>query len=252
MTLFFPVKRLLAGVAIGSYLLTAALAARANPISIQFGVSGLPAPGGAIQALDLRRADIGKTSFLANHGDVGVEVKAPWYQGVVSGSQPGLYAAPASGGTPATPTYWTAPYFSTGLGTITLNFSQAERYFGLLWGSLDHGATYNFITFNNVAGNKVTTIATITGNDIDAAGRSGGSWGYSGSFYTGLDDLNGTFNQVVLGSTIVSFEAADIQYSCATVSLDPVPEPPAIALLGTGLLALATLRRRPAALRGRA
>jgi hypothetical protein len=61
-----------------------------------------------------------------------------------------------------------------------------------------------------------------------------------------LDDLDGCFNQIVLGSTIVSFEAADIQYSSATVSLGNIPEPATIALLGTGLAALAALRRRRA------
>ncbi len=197
--------------------------------------------------MNLRTSDIGKTSFLADHRTVEVTVSTDPDQGVVSGSQSGRYAAPVSGGSPASPTLWSKPYFSTGLATITLNFSQAESYFGLLWGSVDAGTTYNSVTFNNVVNGVVNQVAVVTGNDIYAATRSdaaSGSQGYGGSFYTVLDDLDGSFNQIVLGSTIVSFEAADIQYGSSTVSLNNVPEPSAIAVLGTGLLALATLRRR--------
>jgi len=255
MTPFLQMKRLLAGVAVGSCLLTAATAASADTISIQFDLSGLPAAIGRVHALGLSAADIGKTSFVSNSGAVNVNVDTASNQGVVSGSTANLYAAPVSGGSPASPTYWSAPYFSTGLGTITLNFSRAEHYLGLLWGSVDHGSTFNSISFNNVTGNQVRTVATITGNDIyDATGSNApdGSQGYGGSFYTVLNDLDGTFNQIVLGSTIVSFEAADIQYSSATVSLGSVPEPATIAVLGSGLLALAACRRRRAAPRARA
>nr|WP_294553997.1 PEP-CTERM sorting domain-containing protein [uncultured Rhodopila sp.] len=247
---FLPMKRLLAAVAVESCLLTAATAASADTINIQFDLSGLPAAIGRVHALDLSAADIGKTSFVANRGAVNVNVATASNQGVVSGSAADLYAAPVSGGSQASPTYWSAPYFSTGLGTITLNFSRAERYLGLLWGSVDHGSTFNYISFNNVTGNRATTVATITGNDIYDVTESNapnGSQGYGGSFYTVLNDLDGTFNQIVLGSTVVSFEAADIQYSCATVSLDSVPEPASIAVLGTGFLALAAFRRRTGA-----
>src|SRR5690348_17152328 len=93
--------------------------------------------------------------------DTPVKTNAP--QGVVTGSQAGLYAAPVSGGTPTAPVYWTAPYFSTGTGSVILTFSRAQTYFGLLWGSVDRG---NTITLNHVVGHHVTTIATITGDDI--------------------------------------------------------------------------------------
>lgn len=254
MTISLQLKQLLTGMAIGSALLAAAPAARANPISIQLDPSGLPAAAGAIHALNLS-GDIGKTSFQANQNAVHVTVNTLPGQGVVSGSLAGVYAAPVSGGSPNAPSYWSAPYFSTGTGAITLTFGHAQRYLGLLWGSVDRGSTNNFITFNTVSGNRVTTVATITGNDIyDAAGSNApnGSQGYGGSFYTVLDDLDGTFNQVVLGSTIVSFEAADIQYSDATLSVGRIPEPAAIAMLGSGMLGLAALaRRRPARQRTR-
>ncbi len=250
MTTFSPMKRLLAGMAIAACLLTSAAPARANPISIQFDLSGLPAATGPIHALDLSN-DIGKTSFWANQNAVRVSVNTPANQGVVNGSQPGVYAAPVSGGNPNSPSYWSSPYFSTGLGTITLTFSHPQSYLGLLWGSVDHGSTYNYIAFNKVDGNQVTTVATVTGNDIYEATKSSapnGSQGYGGSFYAVLDDLDGTFDQIVLGSTMVSFEAADIQYADGRVALERVPEPAAIALLGSGLLGLAALhRRRPAA-----
>jgi len=243
MTSSLQLKRLLAGVAIASCLLTATTAARAN-ITIQFDPSGLPTPGGSINALDLT-GDVGQTSFLTNNSTVDVEVNTASEEGVVQGSMPGLYAAPVSGGSEASPTTWTQPYFSTGLGTITLTFSHAQSYLGVLWGSVDIGnGTTNSITFNNVHNGTVTQVGVVTGNEIHAAAESGaasGSQGYDGSFYTVLDDLGGTFNQIVLSSTVISFEAADIEYASTAVD---VPEAGTIALLGTGLLALAALRHR--------
>lgn len=243
------------GVRLASAVCLACIAtiAQATPINIAVSLSGLPAANGGITALALPSRDIGRTSVDLNAGtpggEVAISVNTPANQGIVSGSRAGLYAAPVSGGSAASPSYWMAPYFSTGLGTITLNFEQAQSYFGLLWGSIDGGATYNYIQFNEVSRGKTTTVATVTANDVYAATGSqlpSGSQGYGGSYYTLLNDLDGTFNQIVLGSTVVSFEAGDFQYADARVSLQAVPEPAGIVSLAAGLAGMAALRRKRA------
>ncbi len=249
MTSYSKTARLLAGMAATSCLLAGGAAARANTISIQDDLAGLPAAVGAIHALALPQPSNALPSFSLNGGSVNVALDTGPNQGVVSGSLAGYYAAPVSGGTVNQPTLWSAPYFSTGLGYITLTFSQAQTYFGLLWGSVDHGSTYNYIEFLDVTPTAVTWIATITGNDIYAATQSSapnGAQGYGGSYYVGLQDTAGIFNEIVLGSSVVSFEAADIQYADATVSLTGVPEPATASVLGVTALGLLPFRRRRA------
>jgi hypothetical protein len=240
-----------AGPVIGMCMLLIGGAARANPVSIQVELYGLPRPSQQVTALTIPSSDVGESAFSLNrrspNGSVSIDIKTNARQGVVTGSQAGLYAAPVSGGSPAAPVYWTAPYFSTGTGSVILTFSRAQSYFGLLWGSVDHG---NTITLNHVVGNHVTRIATISGDDIyEAAAYSGpdGSQGYGGSYYVLLNDLGEAFNQIVLSSSVISFEAADIQYADATVTVANIPEPAAIAMLGAAVLILLVLRRRMAA-----
>src|SRR3954451_19046159 len=178
---------LLTGRAIGTCLLIIGGTAWANPVSIQMEPYGLPSPSPQIAALTIPEFDVGRTAFTLNrqspNGSVSVKIKTDAQQGVVTGSQERQYAAPVSGGSPDAPAYWTAPYFSTGTGSVILTFSRAQSYFGLLWGSVDRG---NTITLNHVVGNHVTRIATITGDDIyEAAAYSGpdGPQGYGGSYY---------------------------------------------------------------------
>jgi hypothetical protein len=235
----------------GTCLLLLGATAKANPVSIQVELYGLPSPSQQVTALTIPSFDIGSRSFTLNkgsaNGSVSVTIATDAREGVVSGLQSGLHAAPVAGGSPTVPMYWTAPYFSTGTGSVILTFSRAQTYLGLLWGSIDRG---NRITFNRITGNHVATIATITGEDIyKAAAYKGpeGSQGYGGSYYVLLNDLDGTFNQIVLSSSVISFEAADIQYSGAMVTVAAIPEPAGIALLGSAVMIMLALRRHMAA-----
>ena len=183
---------------------------RANSVSVQFSLAGLPAATGLIQAIDLT-GEVASASLIAGlpNDSVSVTVDTSTNQGIVQASSPGLYAAPVSGGSLGSPTYWSAPYFSTGVGTITLVFSAPQTYFGLLWGSVDSGATSNTVTFANVVDGTVTPVATIDGDDIITATGStsaDGFQGYGGSYYVLLNDTIGTFNEIILGGTQVSFE----------------------------------------------
>jgi hypothetical protein len=219
---------------------------RANSVSVQFSLAGLPAATGLIQAIDLT-GEVASASLIAGlpNDSVSVTVDTSTNQGIVQASSPGLYAAPVSGGSLGSPTYWSAPYFSTGVGTITLVFSAPQTYFGLLWGSVDSGATSNTVTFANVVDGTVTPVATIDGDDIITATGStsaDGFQGYGGSYYVLLNDTIGTFNEIILGGTQVSFESADFEYADSQESL-PVPEPAGIALFGLGAAGLLALRR---------
>lgn len=226
--------RLLAGMAATAFLLAGGATAQANPISIQYDLTGLPAAGGSIKALTLPQM---------NGGPVGIAYSGP-NAGIVTGSSAGAYAAPVAGGSANSPTLWSAPYFSTGVGCITLTFAQVQTYFGLLWGSVDLGNSISFFDVNSMG--APTWLATITGNDIYTATQSSaayGSQGYGGSYYIGLQDTGGNFNEVVLSSSVISFEAADIQYADATVSLIGIPEPATVSVLGVGVLGMLALRR---------
>jgi hypothetical protein len=153
----------------------------------------------------------------------------------VQGSASGFYAAPflSNGngtlfGDPANGPD-TTTYLSTGIGTITLTLPGPEKYFGLLWGSVD---AYNTLELFNGA----TLVGTVTGTDVTA--NANGNQGASGTFYVNLtDDL--AFNTVKLISTQYAFEIDNVAYNTAAV-----PEPGAIAIFGAGLLAFGWLARR--------
>src|SRR4051812_29689352 len=155
--MFSPLRMLslLAGPAVATCLLIIGGPASANPVSIQLELYGLPSPSPQIAALTIPGFDVGQTAFTLNgqspNGSVSVSINTDARQGVVAKALAGQYAAPVSGGSLDAPAYWTAPYFSTGTGSIILTFSRAQSYFGLLWGSVDRG---NAITFNNVVDNR--------------------------------------------------------------------------------------------------
>jgi len=156
---------------------------------------------------------------------------------VVQGSLGGIYAAPfLSGGNGTgfgspnqpngvdTTTYLTSG--STGAfggAQITLTLPGEEKYFGLLWGSVD---TFNTLQFFDGA----TLVGTVTGSQVTASPN--GDQGVNGTLYVNINStLN--FNRVVATSSEHAFEFDNIAYNPTAV-----PEPSTLVLLGSMLITL--------------
>ena len=173
----------------------------------------------------------------------------------VLGSAPGLYAVPflsgANGGGfgPGGGTQAVGPdatVYVTGGSTeafatarVTLQLPAPERYFGLLWGSLDVYITLSFY-------NGATLIETVTGGDVTA--RPSGDQSVNGTLYVNIDATSGaSFDRVIMTSSQYGFEFDDVAFNSTPISflaLDPVPEPMSLCVLATGLLGTAVVRRR--------
>lgn len=221
-------------------------AAGATPIGnadVSFSDTGLPAQSGPVDYFDLT-GDVGQTSVTEGGVSLTVNNAA---SGIVQGSLADYYAAPVMGGTAANPVLWSAPYIQAGctgqycsggaVGSVTLNFSTQQQYFGLLWGSVGTGDMLNFY-------NNGTLVESLTGAEVIAAANvntANGSQGFDGSQYTLVNMMNGlTFNSVVLEQTISdAFEAADFEYAAQDTF---VPEPASFAVMGIGLLGLGFAR----------
>jgi hypothetical protein len=173
-------------------------------------------------------------------------------EGVVQGALSGSHAVPVAGVSGGQPEYLTGGfgsalttnisasgnYLSTGLGTITITFTNPQDSLALLWGSIDTG---NSLTLND------TDNLTVTGAEVQTAARgfvSNGYQGPGGSAYV-IIDTDTPFTTASFTSNVVSFEFANI--AASTEPFTPVPEPSSVALIviGTGI-GLVGVRRRQA------
>ncbi len=171
-------------------------------------------------------------------------------EGVVQGALADYYAVPVAGVSGGQPEYLTGGYgsplttdisasgnyLSTGLGTITVTFTEPQDSLVLLWGSIDTG---NSLTLNDAEN------FTVTGTEVQAAAMgfvSNGYQGPGGSAYVGID-TDTPFTTATFTSNTVSFEFAGIAASTAPFSA--VPEPSSMALIGIGIgIGFVAVRRR--------
>jgi hypothetical protein len=166
---------------------------------------------------------------------------------VVVGAASGLYAAPVlsngnganfggqADGVDATNYITSGKDGSPNVGAAaTLTFSGLQKYFGLLWGSVDD---YNTLSFYNGA----TLVGTITGAQVTPTAT--GDQGVNGTFYVNINSTLG-FDKVVATSSNYAFEFDNVAYSQFAL----VPEPGTMiiwsAFAGLGLVGARRRRNR--------
>lgn len=161
--------------------------------------------------------------------------------GVYSGSTSGVSAAPVmQNGQPTTAEYLAAEPS----GAITVTYASEQKYFGLLWGSVDN---YNTLTFYD----NGKEVGALTGSEITK--NADGNQGAQGSFFVNVDVGNGySFNKVVLTSSQPAFEFDEIAASQNQQGIDPAPlslpggTPAGMLVLGLGLMVPFVRRAVPA------
>jgi hypothetical protein len=129
----------------------------------------------------------------------------------------GIYMGNVAGTTaaPWTPTgLETRNYFSTQPnGAISINYTQNQQYFGIMWGSVD---SYNSLSFYN----NNTLIDQVSGQEI--VRNPSGSQAATGTYFANFNfAADSGFNRVVFSSSSPAFEFNMIAFSTQTQAITP-------------------------------
>jgi hypothetical protein len=215
--------------AAAAFLGSMVLAGAANADLLAAGsVGGAPSSG-----ITRDNFDAGTASFAVTFtGDAGY----------VTGASASLYAPPwlsggngAGFGSPNQPDDAdTTMYITTGTGSATFDFVGDQRYFGVLWGSIDDFNTVSFYDNGSL-------VKAFTGDAILAGAN--GDQGVNGTLYVNFTATDATvFDRVVFTSTEHAFELDNVAYGQNVPT--PAPEPLTLSLFGAGLAGLGFARRR--------
>ncbi len=125
-------------------------------------------------------------------------------------------------------------YLSAESVPVTISFNSNQKYFGLLWGSVDPGNTISFYEGS-------TLVDSFTGAQLNgAAGVALQYYPANGSFVDfAANGASNYFNKVVITDTDAPFESANYASIAAGV-----PEPAAWAMMILGLGAIGAVSRR--------
>ena len=200
-------------------------------------VGGVPA--GADNYENFDTLPLGETGGVT---PTGITVAFVTDAGAVQGAVNGKYAAPflSNGngtlfGDPSdgadTTTYLTSGSDGSNPNAhVSLAFAAPQKYFGLLWGSVDDYNTLDFFS----AGVKV---ASFTGDDVSNSAGLGnctsGDQGKLGTCYVNINFLTGSFDEVRAHSSMYAFEFDNVAFS---VNPTGVPEPGTAGIFLLGLL----------------
>lgn len=193
-------------------LLATALLTRANLLTIDSVIGGVPTGVNYLNFNDLTTGAKGSMSTVGNGGPVGVTIGGN--ANVVQGARSGEYAAPFLSNNQGslfdghadgvdTSVYLTTGSTSGG-GSVRLDFPTQQRYLGLLWGSVD---SYNKLAFYDTFDNL---LGLITGWDVLTSPV--GDQGARGTAYVNiLSQL--PFSYVVASSDGFAFEFDNVAYN---------------------------------------
>ena len=157
---------------------------------------------------------------------------------------------PAAG--EADTTTWISAGSTDGAGSATFNFTSAENYFGLVWGSIDTGSgNENVLKFYSGPNGTGSVVDTVTGTELVATNSAIDINPYTTSFDSGYQGESGTayvniytstpFESIVATSGHYTFEMDNIAYG----DINGVPDGGmTVALLGGALVGLQALRRK--------
>ncbi|RYD31840.1 MAG: VPDSG-CTERM sorting domain-containing protein [Verrucomicrobiaceae bacterium] len=224
--------------ATGSALLFAAFAIsqQASAVTISGSVGGAPS-GVSYLSFDDLTPGTNSATVTTTGPDGPVDVTLVGSGQVATGSSGGVYAAPFLSGGNGTG-FGNAdgpdetPYLSSGGagGSATLTFSSPQKYFGLLWGSVDDG---NLLEFFN--GNAL--VFSVDGATV--GGSINGDQGVNGTLYVNINDLP-SFTSVKATSPSFAFEFDNVAYN-----QNAVPDGGStVSLLGLSLLGVTAAARR--------
>jgi hypothetical protein len=220
-----------------TYLAIGALTiAGSSPIA-RAGITYDASVGGAPAGVNYANFDglpLGAAGGISN----GITVSFTGDGQAVQGSLSSVYAAPYlsnGNGTPfGDPNNGpdTTTYLTSGVGSVTLTLPGQEKYFGLLWGSVD---TYNTLSFYEGS----TLVGSLTGSDVTSS--ASGNQGELGTFYVNINSTE-SFDKVVATSSQIAFEIDNVAYNVTAV-----PEPSSFILAfigGVGAVAYKLKRRK--------